>query len=1105
MASENGDGKGQNHSNDPRRLILPYVNTGMRVYKGRTTRELGIYVPGAIVAGLAAFALISDQIATGILIGLVAVPLILGGLALDIKMSRAWYHSPEGIVREFLSHRRLRRTLPWGYRDAIGETNDVRSIEANGGVKRRDGSHAALIRVRGMNTTHLSAGEIDNLVQRYTNEIEGSIASEDRWWATYSTTRPATADTLADLRERRGEDFDNNLSDRQRELMRQSAEWLRNQDRKHDANDWRHYIVIEATPAEAAVDPNSIGARVGRTRDYIPSFVPFIGNNPDEETQEEPDEDKIEAADHQVGALLTKRVNKIKNAIGGIGELETYRASPGEHVEVLRTYYTSQNRRKTDEQPKMLNLFERKWDVDGYTPTERMLTPDEYDVDGKTIKLDGTYVRTLWVSLWPIGPNQLFLDDLYTMGEIDLDVKMHNTPINEYDAPELIKDKALDVDAESIDRAKQSQIESLTMDNKSDAYTKAYLLSEDGAQAWRLNGYITVRASSKSTLDEFEEQVEQTMNSCGCTVVAPLKSQHECFRSAGPVSDDIYNQRATPRRERIAFSGAAGAMFPFAAADLDEEKGIYWGRNAQTMETIIADPFDRGTAPHVITIGMSRSGKTHFAKEALAGWFMEDDDRTLIVADTQSGFHDLTQECEGEHIVIDSKQQINPLHIEPPSEKRIRETGGHIDPLSPKINEVAQLLLSIANAGTPIGQTGGNDSGDIYKLLRYVIAQTYESAGIYADDLQSHGNKSPTLDDLIEELRELRENPDHATILNTEGEINRRVDTIDKLADSLMELTEGEEGKGGSGRYSHLRGEGTIELLDKDVRMAYLDLTHLDNSEAAEKSIGLQIALTQIAQKIKQAPGQTIFMIDEAHLLYQSERLVDWLQKAVREWARYEACMWSVSQSPEEFVQQIDSAGANTENKRQVIREQCSTLQVFYSNKTDDETLEKFGLGEDSRYAAKNNLTPGRSAKGQEDGYSECLIQFNGEDGWLRSRVETMPICRGEREDPDAEPEPADEEEQVAPTTPDLDGDVTSLKGIGDKYGRQLDDAGIETIEDMLEAGSKKVVGATEASPKRVDKWFKRAMGRKQEKTPTPAGGEGQSDGDAIPATDGGR
>ena len=385
-------------------------------------------------------------------------------------------------------------------------------------------------------------------------------------------------------------------------------------------------------------------------------------------------------------------------------------------------------------------------------------------------------------------------------------------------------------------------------------------------------------------------------------------------------------------------------------------------------------------------------------------------------------------------------------------------------------------------------------------MLRYAIAQTYESAGIYTDDIESHANPSPTLDDLIEELGELRKNPQQTTILDTEGEISRRIDTIDKLGDSLIELTEGEESEGGSGRYSHLRGEGSIELLDKDVRMAYLDLTHLDNSDAAEKSIGLQIALTQIAQKIKQAPGQTIFMIDEAHLLYQSERLVDWLQKAVREWARYEACMWSVSQSPEEFVQQIDSASVNTENKRQVIREQCSTLQVFYSNKTSNDTLDKFGLGSESINVAKNELTPGRSAKGQEDGFSECLIQFNGEDGWLRSRVETMPICRGEREDGDEGGQSAEED---APAIPDLTGEVTSISGIGGTYGKRLEDAGIESVEDMLSAGTKTVSNKTQAPPAKVDNWFDEAIDRQSEQTPEP--NEDGSGTEGVPATDGGR
>lgn len=117
--------------------------------------------------------------------------------------------------------------------------------------------------------------------------------------------------------------------------------------------------------------------------------------------------------------------------------------------------------------------------------------------------------------------------------------------------------------------------------------------------------------------------------------------------SASPFGDDLYNEKASPARERIVFSGGLGAIFPFVSMSYDEMDGIRWGRNTHTDEPVYLDLFDRGTAPHIITIGMSRAGKSHFVIEALAEWFLDRDDRTLIVCDTQSGFGDLTNLCDG--------------------------------------------------------------------------------------------------------------------------------------------------------------------------------------------------------------------------------------------------------------------------------------------------------------------------------------------------------------------------------------------------------------------------------------------------------------------------
>lgn len=991
-----------------------------------------------------------------------------------------------------------------------------------GSVELQDGRRATLLRVEGTNASNLSASKKQTKVQQATEGIENAVAPEERWWSYYSTTRPATTETLIERRKERAADHSNDLNPSQRDALEESAEWLEEQDKEYDANERRDYIVVEADPRESAVraPSGSLAARnkqlKHRTKSALKSKL-GIGNNGEKtdsdgadttSTDTDSQDDSSDADDGSATTdtgnthssmedsssnedeseevltgkpledVLASRATNIKQAFGAIDGVAVERAGPREHVEVLRAYWTSLPERA---EPGLMDLFKRDWGEDQQTPTERILARGGYDVDGDTVCLGNTFCRTFWISEWPLYPSEMFLDELFTMTDVDMDVKVHATPIHRDKAPGEVKEEALDVDAEGIEREEHTPLSALTVESKREAYTRAHQnVAEGNARAWYMNGYITIRADSRSQLNDDAGEVKRKLESppAKCVPVVPGNSQHECFMSASPFGDDLYNQKASPARERIVFSGGLGAIFPFVSMSYDEMDGIRWGRNTHTDEPVYLDLFDRGTAPHIITIGMSRAGKSHFVIEALAEWFLDRDDRTLIVCDTQSGFGELTDLCDGERVVIDSGQPINPMHIEAPPEEYwgeeddvadgpanrynkadiADEAGGGYNPFAQKTDEVAQLVVSLTQAGSFMAGEDGDTSdvsiGDKYKTARYIAGMTYRRAGIKEDDLSTHALPSPTLEDYIETAKAMYDgiSEDSHTVGGTTREIKQRKKHIDALFTGLLEVI-------GEGRFTHLMGEGSNSLLNEDVRMAYLDLQQFAGDANVEKSIGLQIALSQITQKIKQAPGQTIFLIDEAHVLYGSKRIVRWLERASREWARYEACMWSVSQSPEEFVHRLDSVSSGQENKRQVIREQTSMRQVFYSPETDVETLSKFGLEPGQINTAKNELTPGRGHD-----HSECLIQTNDYDGWIRTKIETLPLCADKSETTGEQGEG------------DKLSELVEVGGIGQTYGKQLYAEGIETPEDLLATDPGTMLSITTASASEVDHWLESAL-----------------------------
>jgi hypothetical protein len=1068
---------------DRRQLILPHIDTSISI-RGKTMREWLGYLPAGIGLGAAVIALLLGQATVaGVLVAISATALVFLGVYIESELAEAWYLTPRGVVDDYLSYRRLQRELPWGAEAAkYAALHGVRHVCADGSYKRHDGSRLALVGpIKGVNADRRPARVMQQLSRQLTNGVDDLLAPRDLWWGIYSTTRPGTSDPHAIEREQRADNTQNDLSPDQREIVEDTAEWLRDQDARYDGNEWRHYAVVEARPGEAGVrvPDDSLLARLHDFRDRLLAHVQSLrarllaGADRDDESTETTasptDETPTEEADTDDGepldAVLARRVSTVEQAISRVEDVELSRAAPAEHIEVLRSYWTNRGTAIGDAgdgspvtggtDSLLQQAFTRELDGEGVTPTERLLADGEFDVDGDTVRLAGKCCRTFWISHWPIRPGPMFLESLYTASGIDLDVRIHAVPIGHSTASEMIEDEGIDIGAETINRAEESSFGALSVGSAEDAYKDAYQqLHTTGISPWELNGYITVRADDRATLDDVCEELTTDLeaNPTGCSLVASSTNQRAALASASPAGHDLYAEEADGDRRHLALSGAFGALFPFGVAEFSESDGIYWGRDTRTNRPVVANLFDSETASHLFTIGTSRTGKTTFIKDRLGDWYLAADDRTLMVADTEAEFGGLTEVCAGEQIVIGANDPINPWHIEPVAAERRRKTNDNLAPLAGQIDFLTELTMSIIRVGLP---QGARVDSDLYGFVRYVVAATYERANI-TSDLDTHANPSPTYDDFLDMLYEIRVEPEAHTFHGTDGECQAREDLVDTLLNSLIEMMDG-------GRYAHLRGAGTTALLDDAVQMAYLSMPELNNSSKAAKSIGLQLALSQIGEKIKRTPGPTIFAIDEAHVLYQTESTVNWLQSAARRWARYDAAMWSISQSPEEFVTSMSGTSDDQENKRQMILEQSATLQAFNTPKTKPETLGKFGMEPPQITAAKTDLVSGRTNE-----YSTCLVQFDDLQGWLECRVETSPVT-----------------DAIAATRPDAESDeqadqpdLTTIDGLDPDAASQLAAGGIETREDLLATDARELAALTTASGKRIDAWYDAALPR---------------------------
>jgi hypothetical protein len=971
----NDERREQRSTRDPSQLIPPYIDTSIEIIGPLTTSDLLLYLPAAGLALVALMALMSD--AWSLFFPALIAAGALTFVATAAKITTDWYSSPRGRVEAWFRSLWRSRTLPWEHEDVVGRSiPGVRGFQPEGTAKMDDGRYVGVVRVDPTNAALGSERELDGLAAQLSSVVDEQIKDFDV--KLFATTGEYDAEDVVGQYEQRAGSADRLDEDFQtamykRELLDDVADWYRETDRPQwAANDWRYYVVVEVTPGDVQ-SPGDVSV--------WDMLNPLSSVDP-------------ESADKRQYATLLDRLSTVEGAIDGITGLNAARIGVREHIELLSEYWTGQDAVPSENLIRAIE--EEELSEAQQARMDELFAPDELDVHGDYVEVGDEFCRTFWIAEWPVEPQSLFLRDLFTLRGVDVDVCFHVGASDKRMKVAELEQVIADIESEGHERRESSDVSAADVDRDVDAYVKyRELLRTTRTQPWDFAGYVTVRADTeaalrraesaieefddvefakRSVLDDDAEMIRDTLESspADCFTVVPASRQLEAFQSGAPTGRDAFTEASKIDKTTSVPGGAIGATFPFCGTDVREPTGMDWGRNKQNGAMLKADPFERESAPHILTIGKSRSGKTYASTKAAARWYLQSEDHTLILCDTQSGFDGITKLLGGEHIVVDGTQTINPLDIQPLPDHVRESAGGRVDPYRMKIEEATQFFAGIL-------RSQGIDPGNYVATIEEGLEGTYNRAGIYQDDLDSHARESPTIEDFIDTLGDMLENPESYTHTEHAAEIEQKVERVSDLLDKLSGFKEG-------GKYHHL--ETGAGIMNPDVDMAYLDLQQLRDASDAEKSIMLQLMLGQVAQKAKRTRGKLVFMIDEAHVLFHSEEMTRWLQKAAREWARYDAALWFISQSPREFIQQSADRDVGQENERRTIIDQCSTINFFRTPRVSPETLAEFGLNRQQIDWVREEATPGKSGKG----YSEALTYFEDYEGWFPTYVEASPF-----------------------------------------------------------------------------------------------------------------
>lgn len=974
-------------------LVLPYVDTDVTIKGVITFDNVHTFaVPfAALVVALLAWSVEATALAlVAFLVGLIGLPIVL-----YLTYTNPYYLSSRERLEQFIESRRLQQKFPYEYHEALGrQIHGVERFYPDGTAKMTDGRRVGLIQVTGVNACRITDDESQSYVGALTSGIDEQI--KDVSFSIYGTSSDFETEELVKHYTDRANGTDkwkdkplartDRAAQYVRELLVDVANWFVEAEApKWDANKWGYYVVVDVSPSGS----NTTQSTKRTNRSWRSRLLPMVG---DEETETQDRETELRAE-------LDQQMSTVEGALASVEGLDTERAGVLDHSSVLLQYWSGEPATSLSTEVKKAMADDDNRVNVGETPTERMLTPSKFDAKDGRIEVGDELCKTFCVMDWPVEPPPFFLADLFTMRKANIDVRIHVEPEHKQAAIDELEKTYADVESEEMERNRNMDASKIQIQNDKDAVRKMYLLLRNTtAQPWKVSMYVTVRVGPTEAYEYAQQtgrggddlylakvraleaacqDVLEVMTSApaglGPRQASTNASALDMFESSSPTGTDLYHEMGDkPKRTRM-LGGSIGAMFPWCGGVMQEPGGLRFGRNKQNGSAIFADPFERG-APHLLTLGQTRSGKTYSVETALAEWFCADPTRTLIVCDTEQGFEGLTQLCGGKHVVVDGKQTINPFDIQRPP-KRIRESNiGASNHFQMKIDEVTSFFAGILRAQ-------GIDPSRYISTIEDAVQETYESIGITRDP-ETHNKESPTISDFVTVLENMLTNPEEFTFTGHEREAEQRVRVVSNLLDKLSGFKEGR-------KYHHMVGETDASLLDREIDMAYIDLSQFNEASEAEKSVMLHLIFGQVYQKVKRTRGEIIFLIDEAHFLLHSEEMIEYLQDAARSWARYDAALWFVTQSPREFIERAQSIGEGQENQRRTILDQCSTIQTFRTPRIEPELLMD-GLGQNHSQAdfVRNTAVTGSS----ESQYSECLIHFQDREGWWESRIEASPF-----------------------------------------------------------------------------------------------------------------
>lgn len=554
-------------------------------------------------------------------------------------------------------------------------------------------------------------------------------------------------------------------------------------------------------------------------------------------------------------------------------------------------------------------------------------------------KVGEDYTRTYFINGWPDNPNNGFLDEVLLQNDVQCDVSLHIRPFDSEKAINQLKNDAYKAKNYAEDSQGGGFLSGLSQKEDFEETLNIYqALRTTNTELFDVGLYLTVRGDSEKEVIQAGDDIVRSLRSSPALTKPEIAKYNQklALQSVSPVMVDHLNYRTEM------MGGAIAAMFPFSTKTIYEPNGVDYGRHAGNGSPVIVNRFEsRDTGYNQLTIGDIGSGKSFSTKLNLLRTYASRDDVEIFIIDPLRGFESVNEVLGGTPITVGGSLTLNPMAISQTPEDLLRRQPD-IDPYSTQLKKVMDFFEMFFNKQNL-------DLGQSRNVLQQAVEKAYAEKGI-TQEVETHSNENPTVQDVVEIIEQMVENPQDYSGLESEIHSEQLARHASSLAMSLQQFKKGKQ-------YSNLGGNSQIDFDDNDV--FYLDLSQQEGSGTF--GIIMHILLSEVYEYSKKTDNKVMLAIDEAHYLMNDAKSLSYLTHVVRHSRHHNMSINFITQTIEEFFEHEESEKIAQNTSLKLFQKIESGIPEHIADVLD--------LSPQERYHIKN-ARPGNA----ERGFSEALI-----------------------------------------------------------------------------------------------------------------------------------